>query len=214
MLVCSAWLSYKAISETLSGKDVSAMSFSALVKLVFTNSVFRDLIVSMGSTYLLYLVASLLYFEPWHMLTSFVQYLLFSPSYTNIMNVYAFCNVHDVSWGTKGENKVTTELGVVSAKTEKQEVDVAMPTGENDLNEAYTEAIQMLATKSTPPKSAGRDAETKRQDYYRNFRTNVVLAWIISNGALVAVTMSIGVQTGTVTQDEKDKRSGIYMAVM
>ena len=28
--------------------------------------------------------------------TSFLQYLLLAPSYINVMNVYAFSNVHDV----------------------------------------------------------------------------------------------------------------------
>lgn len=31
------------------------------------------------------------------------------------MNVYAFCNTHDVSWGTKGQDKVATDLGVVTS---------------------------------------------------------------------------------------------------
>lgn len=51
------------------------------------------------------------------MFSSFPQYLvscflrtynaktrqLLAPSFTNVLNVYAFCNLHDVSWGTKGE---------------------------------------------------------------------------------------------------------------
>ena len=28
-------------------------------------------------------------FEPWHMITSFVQYLLMAPSYISVLNVYA-----------------------------------------------------------------------------------------------------------------------------
>jgi cellulose synthase/poly-beta-1,6-N-acetylglucosamine synthase-like glycosyltransferase len=35
-------------------------------------------------------------FEPWHMITSFVQYLLMAPSYINVLNVYAFANVQCV----------------------------------------------------------------------------------------------------------------------
>lgn len=31
------------------------------------------------------------------MFTSFFQYLLLAPSFTNVLNVYAFCNLHDVS---------------------------------------------------------------------------------------------------------------------
>jgi hypothetical protein len=34
--------------------------------------------------------------DPWHMFSSFVQYLCIAPSFTNILNVYAFCNLHDV----------------------------------------------------------------------------------------------------------------------
>lgn len=32
-------------------------------------------------------------FEPWHLITSFVQYLLMAPSFINVLNVYAFANV-------------------------------------------------------------------------------------------------------------------------
>ena len=35
--------------------------------------------------------------DPWHMFTSFPQYLALAPSFTNVLNVYAFCNLHDVS---------------------------------------------------------------------------------------------------------------------
>ena len=34
------------------------------------------------------------------MFTSFGQYLALAPSFTNVLNVYAFCNLHDVSVGT------------------------------------------------------------------------------------------------------------------
>ena len=35
--------------------------------------------------------------DPWHMFHSFPQYMLLAPSFTNVLNVYAFCNLHDVS---------------------------------------------------------------------------------------------------------------------
>jgi len=56
-----------------------------------------------------------------------------------------FSGVHDVSWGTKGDNKVNTDIGVVSAgkggNKNKNEVDVAMPTAEADTNAAYTRSL-------------------------------------------------------------------------
>jgi chitin synthase len=145
-------------------------------------------------------------FEPWHMITSFVQYLLMAPSYINVLNVYAvrpsrarpalrpltragqFANVHDVSWGTKGDNKVSTDLGVVQTGKNKNEVEVAVPTAETDINAAYEDAIHVLSTK--PPKVESKpDPATQQEDYYRSFRTNVLLAWTLSNGALAAAVV-------------------------
>lgn len=59
-----------------------------------------------------------MYLDPWHMFTSFFQYLLLLPSYVNILLLYAFCNLHDVSWGTKGDNGAATDLGKVILTTE------------------------------------------------------------------------------------------------
>lgn len=40
---------------------------------------------------------SLLYLEPWHLLHSMIPFLLIAPSFTNILNVYAFCNLRKCS---------------------------------------------------------------------------------------------------------------------
>jgi chitin synthase len=145
-------------------------------------------------------------FEPWHMITSFIQYLLMAPSYINVLNVYAvrslsvsslipanmllcqFANVHDVSWGTKGDNKVSTDLGVVQTGKNKNEVEVAVPTAETDINAAYEDAIHVLSTKpeKVDPKP---DPATQQEDYYRSFRTNVLLSWTLSNGLLAAAVV-------------------------
>lgn len=76
----------------------------------------------------------------------------------------------DVSWGTKGDNKVSTDLGVVKTGPNKNEVEVEVVTGETDINAAYEDAIHMLSTK--PPKADSKpDAATQQEDYYRSFRT-------------------------------------------
>lgn len=54
-----------SVPHTAAGwQDVSAL---------LDNSTFRDIVISLGATYGLYLVSSLLYLEPWHLLTSFVR---------------------------------------------------------------------------------------------------------------------------------------------
>lgn len=36
------------------------------------------------------------------MLTSMFSYLFFTPTYINILSIFAFCRIDDLSWGTKG----------------------------------------------------------------------------------------------------------------
>ena len=78
----------------------------------------------------------------------------------------------DISWGTKGDNKVSTDLGTVTtgAGGKKNEVEVIVPTDEKDINAAYEDAIHVLSTK--PPKEESKpDPSTQQEDYYRSFRT-------------------------------------------
>lgn len=36
------------------------------------------------------------------MITSLFSYIYFSPTYVNILQIFAFCRIDDLSWGTKG----------------------------------------------------------------------------------------------------------------
>lgn len=166
--------------------------------ILFGNDNFRSIIVALAGTLGVYILASIMYFDPWHMLTSFVQYTLIAPSFINVLNVYAFCNTHDVSWGTKGDNTVSTDLGIANVKKSekggKEEVDLQIPTDQKDINKAYEEDLEILRT-PPPPEEQKVDAKTAQDDYYKQFRTNVVLAWILTNGALVAAISSTQLAT-------------------
>lgn len=165
------------------------------VKLVFQNETFRDLVISTLSTYALYLISSLMMLDPWHVFTSLFQYMLVSPSYINVLNVYAFCNIHDISWGTKSATKVET-LGVAKFKEsgdpEKKEFEIlglAVPMKGTQMNERYISQLKMI---QDPPKKVKTviDAEESKKDYYAMFRSVVVLLWIFTNVALVAVVLN------------------------
>ncbi|KAJ3327799.1 Chitin synthase, class 2 [Blyttiomyces sp. JEL0837] len=148
---------------------------------------FRDMALSVGATYGMYLVASLLFLEPWHMITSMLQYLFLLPSYVNILMVYAFCNLHDVSWGTKGDNVASGDLGTVKSskgKDGKDVLEIEVPTDRNDINAGFEKHVQALKA-PRPEEKKKRDAKTKQEDYFRTFRTNVILAWIFMNGLLI-----------------------------
>lgn len=202
MTVAAFFLAFKGIENVIKSKGPLTASD------LFSNAIFRDIVLSLLSTFGLYLLASLVHFEPWHMITSFLQYLLLAPSYIAVLNVYAFANVHDVSWGTKGDNKVSTDLGVVKTGKNENQVEVAVPTAETDINAAYDDAIHMLQTK--PPKEEPKhDPQTEQEDYYRSFRTNVLLAWTLSNGLLAAIIITA---TGKSSDMSAEKTVDGYMA--
>ncbi|KAJ8521700.1 hypothetical protein ONZ45_g1634 [Pleurotus djamor] len=202
MTVAAFLLAFKGI-ENLAKNDADGLQVDDL----FTNAIFRNIVLSLAATLGLYLLASLIFFEPWHMITSFVQYLLMAPSYIAVLNVYAFANVHDVSWGTKGDNKVSTDLGVVTTGKNKNEVEVNVPTAETDINAAYEDAIAVLAEK--PPKAESKpDPATQQEDYYRSFRTNVLLAWTLSNALLAALIVT------TLNRDSANSAVKGYMAFL
>ncbi|GJF00218.1 glycosyltransferase family 2 protein [Phanerochaete sordida] len=163
MTIAAFFLAFKGVDNLVKSDGLSVSG-------LFANAIFRNIVISLLATLGLYILASLIFFEPWHMITSFIQYLLLAPSYINVLNVYAFSNVHDVSWGTKGDNKIQTDLGVVKTGKNKNEVEVDIPTAETDINAAYEDAIAVLSTK--PPKSDSKpDPATEQEDYYRSFRT-------------------------------------------
>lgn len=189
-------------------KDDKGFKFSDL----FTNTLFLTLIVSMASTYLLYFVVSFLFFDPWHMFTCFFQYLLLTPTYINILNVYAFCNTHDITWGTKGDDKPEKLPTAVTKPGGK--VDVAIPTDDADLNTQYEAELAVFSTKWEPPKKEF-SAQEKHEDYYKGFRSSVVLAWMFCNLALAAVVLNTGgLDRVDVSADADTQRSTIYMAVV
>lgn len=151
---------------------------------------FVRIFIAVLSTYGVWLLASLLFLDPWHLFTSVFQYLLLSPSMINIVNIYAFCNTHDVSWGTKGYDTMNADLGPAQSTTQSNAVEVVVPTEPQDVNAAYDDACHVLATKP-PREKKQRDPETYQKDYYAMVRTNVVLAYTLTNGALAVAIVNL-----------------------
>ncbi|KHN99315.1 class 2 chitin synthase [Metarhizium album ARSEF 1941] len=152
------------------------------------NNVFTNLIVSMASTIGLYFVMSFLYLEPWHMFTSSLQYFLLLPSYICTLQVYAFCNTHDVTWGTKGDNVMKTDLGGAVGKGET--VELEMPSEQLDIDSGYDEALRNLRDRLAVPASPVSEAQLQ-EDYYKSVRTYMVISWMIANGILAMAVSEI-----------------------
>ncbi|KJR84569.1 chitin synthase [Sporothrix schenckii 1099-18] len=205
LLFAAIFISVKAIQT-----DIQA---GFTITMLFQNKVFITLILSVMSTYGIWLIASLLMFDPWHMFTSLIQYLMLTPTFTNILNVYAFCNTHDISWGTKGDDKAEA-LPSVSTKDGQGKTDLP---DEGDLNAQYERELQVFGRKEVKVKSTPTAAQLdeKQQDYYRGVRTVVVVVWIISNFALAALVLSTaGLEKIVPGASDEEARATIYMAAI
>lgn len=155
--------------------------------LTIGNNIFTNLIVSTGSTVGLYFLMSFLYLDPWHMFTSSAQYFALLPSYICTLQVYAFCNTHDVTWGTKGDNVIHIDLGAaVSGKGNTVELD--MPSEQLDIDSGYDEALRNLRDRLEVSKEGVSEAQ-QQEDYYRAVRTYMVVVWMVAN-AILAMAVS------------------------
>ena len=66
-----------------------------------------------------------------------------------MLNVYAFCNLHDVSWGTKGSDKAEALPSVSSKKAKDADTAVVEETTrkKEDLDETFKETVTRALTK-------------------------------------------------------------------
>lgn len=149
------------------------------------------------------------------MFTSFVQYLLLTPTYINILNVYAFCNTHDITWGTKGDDKAE-KLPSATLKPGGK-VDVNIPTDDGDLNAQYEAEMRKIVSKAPEEKREVSPSEVQ-EDYYKGFRSRVVIFWLLCNFGLVATVLSTAglsrLSTATDQDAQETLKSDIYMAVV
>ena len=148
----------------------------------FVTSTNGVILIALASTFGTYVVASLLYFDPWHLLTSMLQYLLMATSYVNILNVYAFCNWHDVSWGTKGADKADALPSAQTTKKSDAEEGASIEVLEYELPQADIDSkFEKVVKKALMPyKEPKKDSSRSLDDAYKNFRTKLIITWIFT----------------------------------
>ncbi|KAH3680390.1 hypothetical protein WICMUC_000321 [Wickerhamomyces mucosus] len=219
-------LAVNAIKEVVSENTITA-------KIIFENRTFRDLIISTLSTYALYFIGSFLHLKPMHMFTSFIQYLLLSPSYVNVLNIYAFCNLHDISWGTKGATAESLGDAKITEDGKVEFIDAPITTEE--INQLYEKQMDILAHVKAAPEvteSSRRmeeqrlkeKEEEKNKNYYAFIRSMVVLTWITTNFIIIAVVLETGgvdrltssssTTTTSTISSTIDSRSEIFLTVI
>ncbi|WWC88444.1 uncharacterized protein L201_003355 [Kwoniella dendrophila CBS 6074] len=179
----------------------------------FDSPIFARMVVSLVSTYGIFIASSILALDPWHILTCFIQYILFSPTYVNVLNAYAYSNLHDLSWGTKGSDSAQeSDLGAIQGVG--KHVEVELVSAQQDIDIAYQDALDNIRLKGSRVEESSKkdNSEQAQKDVYANFRTNLLLCWSLSNALLASVILSGGV---TSTFDASgNSRTAIYMLII
>ncbi|RHZ35439.1 Chitin synthase 1 [endosymbiont GvMRE of Glomus versiforme] len=185
MLCCTAYnvfISLGNIKIPIDFKNFSSIKTSIVNVLKKDNS--WNIIISIFLTYGIYALASILYCDPWHMFTCLVQYILLFPFYINVLTVYALCNTHDISWGTKGDSNCRTEKLDISSEENNQKITITKFF--RDIDDEYSSILNDLKENTKKfEKQYCRDKATKKEDFYKLFRTNLVLLWVFSNLVLI-----------------------------
>ncbi|CAE6427917.1 unnamed protein product, partial [Rhizoctonia solani] len=162
------------------------------------------------ATFGIYFISSFLYRDPWHMFSSFPQYMLLAPSFTNVLNTYAFCNLHDVSWGTKGSDKADVLPSVSSTKKEGATAVVEDTEKiQEDIDAAFEETVKRAVTKIDTKEVIEKPT---MDDSNKTFRTRLVACWMLSNAALAVLieqTNGYGV-----TEVQQKKIQNTYFSVI
>lgn len=191
IIVDSIYLVVRAFSGKASMDFVVDKGLGPFLKSFFASQGAGIIIIALAATFGLYVVASFMYMDPWHIFTSFPAYMLVQSSYVNILNVYAFSNWHDVSWGTKGADKADA---LPSAKTTKDEggkeaVIEEIDKPQADIDSQFEATVKRALTPYVPPKEHD---EKSLEDSYKSFRTRLVTLWIFSNALMALLITSDG----------------------
>jgi chitin synthase len=120
--------------------------------------------------------------------------------------------------GTKGDNGSTKDLGgakKVKGENGQELMEVELPTAREDVDHLWAASRSALRTKP-PEVKEHRDAQTKQADHDRNSRTNVVLAWVGTNLAMILVFTSTAFTNWVNTHVEKtdDTTFNPYLSVL
>ena len=185
IVILSMFLVVRALSGNNETEIETHDGLDDFVKTFFSSSSSGIILIALAATFGLYFVASFMYMDPWHMFTSFPQYLCLMSSYINILNVYAFSNWHDVSWGTKGSDKADVLPSAQTTKTGdgKAAIIEEPDKPQADIDSQFEITVKRALAEFHPPVIIEKKT---LEDSYKSFRTKLVTAWIFSN-ALLAV---------------------------
>ncbi|TDH68363.1 hypothetical protein CCR75_003472 [Bremia lactucae] len=121
-------------------------------------------IVSTTLTAGVFIIGPALHGELHHILLTYAHYITLVPSFINVFTIYSFCNLHDLSWGTKGLHSDP----LLAASLENR----GMGTCKGG-------AAERRALKKSSSEESERLKD--RKERFEAFRTKMLFLWISAN---------------------------------
>ncbi|KAL5694331.1 hypothetical protein EMGR_003251 [Emarellia grisea] len=212
VVIDALYLVVRAFSGSAPMDFTTDQGVGEFLKSFFSSSGAGIIIIALAATFGLYFVASFMYLDPWHMFTSFPAYMCVQSSYINILNVYAFSNWHDVSWGTKGSDKADALPSAKTTKDEGKEVVIEeIDKPQADIDSQFEATVKRALTPYVPPVEK---EEKTLEDSYKSFRTRLVTFWIFSNAFLAVCITSDGVDKFGFTNSATDRTQRFFQALL
>ncbi|CAK4703184.1 unnamed protein product [Aphanomyces euteiches] len=131
-----------------------------------------------------FFLASALHCELHHIVLSFVQYMALLPTFVNILNTYSFCNLHDLSWGTKG---------LESSEGHGPKAG----SGKGNFKDAIEKKKAEEARKAQEAK-----IKDEMEGSFQRFRSTLLIFWLMCNMGFAYVVIVVDVA--------EDGRKGVY----
>jgi chitin synthase len=132
-----------------------------------TQTTLRNIFISLASSYGIFIISAIIYIDAFHIFTTILQYIILIPTWINIFTVYAFANLHDTSWGTKGatilQNQPSRLKSMLLDETERddlQQVDMEVMERQHRIN------LWELSKPALEEKFS-TDKKTRLDDYFR-----------------------------------------------
>jgi chitin synthase len=110
-----------------------------------------------------------------HVCVAFFQYFYMLPSFVNIMIVYSFCNINDLSWGTKGLETGGGHGGGAGG---------GAGGGSGSVQDKIAEDKRKAKAAADEKKK-----EEKKKEDFQAFRSKMCGAWLVSNIGIGSVVL-------------------------
>ena len=164
--------------------DTNGGSRYAFINEYYSDVGYVTIFVTAIAIFGVYIAAGILSFDPFHLVNSWAQYMFVSSSYINILNIYAFSNIHDVSWGQKSGKKTIQRAPTLDVKVHQvaggppQATVPVLSVTMEDLDFRFEET----AKRALSPHQQEKEAEPDdMQGKFMQFRTTLVAVYIFSN---------------------------------